>query len=119
MSETDCAWTDYAKRPVDFRGQRYTFLHAKFVEFTPMRLIVALTVLLSVFALQASPVQAQKLSGLEMLTPEERTSFNERFAEAPDSATRARIRQEQIKLIQKRRLEARKQQKSKSPSSQN
>lgn len=84
-----------------------------------MRFVVALAVLLSALAFQPNPAAAQKLSGSELLTPEERSSFHARFADAPDSATRARIRQEQIKLIQKRRLEARKQQKTESPRSQN
>lgn len=77
-----------------------------------MRFFVALTVLLAVLTVQPVAPQAQKLSGTEWLTPEERSSFNDRFADAPDSATRARIRQEQLKLIQKRRLDARKQKKS-------
>ena len=74
-----------------------------------MRFFSALVVLVAISLAQPSPAQAQKLSGAEWLTPEERSSFNDRFADAPDSATRARIRQEQLKLIQQRRLDARRQ----------
>ncbi|MEG3620222.1 hypothetical protein V5T82_17290 [Magnetovibrio sp. PR-2] len=73
-----------------------------------MRLFVALAVLLVAFTAQPNSTQAQHLPGTEWLTPEERSAFNDRFAGATDSATRARIRQEQIKLIQQRRLDARK-----------
>lgn len=77
-----------------------------------MRFFVALTVLLAVLTVQPVATQAQTLPGTEYLTPEERSNFDDRLAGARDTATRARIRQEQLKLIQKRRLDARKQKKS-------
>ena len=65
--------------------------------------------LIAVAVFSGTPAQAQDM---QLLTDMERQQFNERLSKASDSAMRARIKSEMNRLIQIRKLEQRKQQKT-------